>query len=183
MTLTNFLQNIINVLPQAAGFYPTTQDRTTTVAASKGGRCISAGSQRLLYLCYCFMWQPQSICRNCCQGLRSIGTMAYRHHTLPRWCSYSRSLYLSALSTSIPLVVGRSYTILYLAASQQRRNGKNCGNPTGFLLAVETAHCGSLRTLLHLLPQHILLLRSIYCYNNCNKITPEEDITARVIQY
>lgn len=33
MTLTNFLQNIINVLPQAAGFYPTTQDRSTTVAA------------------------------------------------------------------------------------------------------------------------------------------------------
>lgn len=38
MTLTNFLQNIINVLPQAAGFYPTTQDRTTTVAASKRGK-------------------------------------------------------------------------------------------------------------------------------------------------
>ena len=37
MTLTNFLQNIINVLPQAAGFYPTTQDRPTTVAASKRG--------------------------------------------------------------------------------------------------------------------------------------------------
>lgn len=32
-----FLQNIINVLPQAAGFYPTTQDRSATVAASKRG--------------------------------------------------------------------------------------------------------------------------------------------------
>lgn len=145
MTLTNFLQNIINVLPQAAGFYPTTQDRTTTVAASKGGRYISAGSQRLLHLCYCFMWQPQSICRNCCQGHRSIGTMACRHHTLPRWCSYSRSLYLSALSTSIPLVVGRSYTILYLAASQQRRNGIETWSQVGYPLPTRLPLALSLR--------------------------------------
>lgn len=188
MTLTNFLQNIINVLPQAAGFYPTTQDRSATISAR--GRHFRRFTRAIIPLLLFYAVVLEYV-----QELLPR-TQEYRNNGMPP--SYFTTMvqlfpviqFSPALSTSIPLVVGRSYTIYSSKRrQQQRRNGiETCGDrvgyplPTRFSLAVGTG----------------IVVPSTTSFTSCRNIyysyvppivtttavkTFEEDITARVIQY
>lgn len=101
-------------------------------------------------------------------------TQEYRNNGLPPSYFTTMVQLVLVLSTSIPLVVGRSYTILYLDGINSRGGMelKHAETGLGILYQLDSPqHQDHLSAFppysqSHLLPQYILPLRSAYCYND-----------------